>query len=70
MLIFIYILPLVVFLFTENFNLKSIMKHLAIFLLISAHSFFSKAPVIAPNLTNASSSFPKGYFRNPLDIPI
>src|SRR4051812_23950804 len=46
------------------------MKHLAIFLLISAHSFFSRAPVIAPNLSTASSSFPKGYFRNPLDIPI
>ena len=46
------------------------MKQLAIILLISAHSLFSRAPVIAPNLAATNGSLPKGYFRNPLDIPI
>src|SRR5689334_20349708 len=46
------------------------MKQLAIILLISAHSLFTKAPVIAPNPASFHRSFPKGYFRNPLDIPI
>lgn len=46
------------------------MKQLAIFLLVSAHSMFSKAPIIAPNPYSNSTEYPKGYFRNPLGIPI
>lgn len=45
------------------------MKHLAIFLLFSVHSLFSKAPAIVPNLPS-TTEYPKGYFRNPLGIPI
>src|SRR5947209_7164111 len=46
------------------------MKQLAVFLLLSAHSLFSTSPVIAPNPPSSSTSYPKGYFRNPLGIPI
>jgi hypothetical protein len=60
---------MVVFLFTHT-DQKVLMKQLAIIVLISAHSLFSKAPVIAPNLSAINGSLPKGYFRNPLDIPI
>jgi hypothetical protein len=52
------------------------MKQLAIFLLLSVHSFFFKPPIIAPNLGSSATAdsnavvYPSGYFRNPLDIPI
>lgn len=46
------------------------MKQLAIFLLFSTHSLFLKAPVIAPNISSKPIEYPKGYFRDPLDIPI
>lgn len=50
------------------------MKQLAIFLLLSTHSLFVKTPVIVPNSSfttiHTGSTYPKNYFRNPLDIPI
>ncbi|GEO11949.1 M23 family metallopeptidase [Segetibacter aerophilus] len=50
------------------------MKQLAIFLLLFAYSLISKvskAPVTKPEKqAKAITEYPKGYFRNPLDIPI
>ncbi|HSU49436.1 MAG TPA: M23 family metallopeptidase, partial [Segetibacter sp.] len=51
------------------------MKQLAILLLFSVHSIFSRAPIIAPNtgsfiIGSNAVVYPTGYFRNPLDIPI
>ena len=65
---------MVVFLLVQPSN-KTMMKQLLIFLLISVHSLFSKAPVIIPHTSTATPInkafvYPKGYFRNPLDIPI
>jgi murein DD-endopeptidase MepM/ murein hydrolase activator NlpD len=51
------------------------MKQFAIFLVLSIYSLFSKAPVVVPHkpstpTSNTSAEYPKGYFRNPLNIPI
>ncbi|MCW3107190.1 MAG: family metallopeptidase [Segetibacter sp.] len=46
------------------------MKQLFIFLLFSVPSLFSKSPVISPAVPTKTTGYPKGYFRNPLGIPI
>lgn len=45
------------------------MKILAVLLLLTVNSFISIAPVISQDVP-FSQDYPKGYFRNPLDIPI
>jgi hypothetical protein len=45
------------------------MKQIIVLMLFTVNSLFSFAPVISQNLL-FSTSYPQGYFRNPLDIPI
>ena len=46
------------------------MKGTILILLLAAHSLLSFAPVSTKKFTAIPVSYPKGYFRNPLDIPI
>ena len=46
------------------------MKGALLILLLAAHSLLSFAPVNTKKFTAVPVSYPKGYFRNPLDIPI
>lgn len=50
------------------------MKQLTVLFLLSLHSFFSRTPAIIPNpqvpVSKLAAIYPKGYFRNPLNIPI
>ncbi len=46
------------------------MKGSVLLLLLAAHSLLSFAPVNSQKFYQEPVSYPKGYFRNPLDIPI